>query len=180
MVDTSKKAAFLNKWKLNMATPARELGRYRLPARIRAKKAPAGGISFRLALADRIADLPNIQIVDDCHDDLPCSARIYLESPPFSLRKRPPPVLLGIIGCHEIEIHGITDWDKHQVLSAGWGKVGRDQVAIYLPRDDGELDICWGIFCRAYQSLFEALAKFPRVNGGTQWDPPRFSRTTLQ
>jgi len=163
-----------------MATPARELRRYRLPARIRSKMAPDGGISFRLALADRIADLPGIQVVDDYTDTQPCSARIYLECPAVSSRNRPAPVLLGSIRRHKLEIQGLNDWDKYQVLSSGWGKVRRDHVAIYLPRDDGELEVCWRILCRAYQSLSEALARIPRLAGATRWDLPRFSRETLQ
>lgn len=48
----------------NLATRAREISRFRVPVRIHKLQARDNSIHARLALADRIADLPRIQAVD--------------------------------------------------------------------------------------------------------------------
>ncbi|MDH3373268.1 MAG: hypothetical protein OER22_04150 [Gammaproteobacteria bacterium] len=163
-----------------MAILAQGVKRYHLPARIRAKKVPENGFSCRLALADRIADLPGIHTVEKSSDTLPHGVDVYLQSPSRSLRKQRDPILLCSIGRDGVAVHGLSEWDKHQVLCGGWGKLERDHVLIFLPKDFEELEVCWGLLHRAYGSLSDASVHTPLARSATVGRLPRFSRMTHQ
>ena len=163
-----------------MATPAHELEHYHLPARIRAGKVSADGFSCRLVLADRIADLPGIDVVEESGDTLPRRVRVYLRARSTSLRKQQQALPFCTRSRDRITIHGLSEWDRHQVLRGGWGKLRQDHVSLFLPRNTEELEVCWDVLQRAFSNLSTALAKAPLVRQASWLDLPRFSRTTLQ
>jgi len=163
-----------------MATPAYEMEHYHLPARIRANKATADDLGCRLGLADRIAGLPGISTVEELGDTLPCRVRVYFQAPSVSIRRQHPALPLCTIGRDGIVIHGLSEWDRHQVLRGGWGRLEQDHVLIFLPRDDEELEVCWAVLQRAYGCLSKVSAVLPMVRTVSPWDLPRVSRTTLQ
>jgi hypothetical protein len=163
-----------------VATPAQAIGRIHLPARIRAKTTPETGFSSRLALADRIAELPDIQTVENGADTLPCCVDVYLCKQSWSARKQQAPPLLCSISKEGVAIRGLSNWDKHRVLCGGWGRLERDHVIAFLPRDEMELEVCWSILQRAYDSLSAASVGAPLMRPASVLDLPRFSRTTLQ
>ncbi|MDH3533875.1 MAG: hypothetical protein OEO82_13160 [Gammaproteobacteria bacterium] len=160
-----------------MDNAARERDRFLLPARVRSRKPPTDGFSSRLALADRIADLAGICAIEQESDTVPYSVDVYLGEQTRTVRNGRAPVLLCSISREGIEIQGLGDWDKYQVLCKGWGKLHRDRVSIYLPRDNGELEVCWSILQRAYRFLTKASDLAPSPRTIASWDLPRFSRT---
>lgn len=163
-----------------MAAPALGVKRYQLPARIRTKKVPENGFSCRLALADRIADLPGIHAEEKGSDTLPARVDVYLQRVSLSPRKQREPILLCSISCDGVAVQGLSKWDKHQVLRGGWGKLERDHVLIFLPKDFEELEVCWGLLHRAYSCLSDAPVQTPLARSAAAGRLPRFSRTTLQ
>jgi len=163
-----------------MATAAQDLQHYQLPSRIRATKTPENAFSCRIALADRIACLDSIRVVEDDTNTLPCRVEVYLQAPSNSIRRQHDALSLCSIGRDGIRIYGLRQWDRHQVLRGGWGKLERDHVLIFLPRDSDELEVCWDVLQRAYQNLSSISAMSPLVRKTVHWDLPRFSRTALQ
>jgi hypothetical protein len=163
-----------------MARPLQELDHYHLPARLKVKKVPAGGFSCRLALADRLAHLHGIHAVEDPSDTLPCRADVFLRVPSRSIRRDDDVFLLCTIHRDDIGVYGLTEWDRHQVLRGGWGRLVHDHVLMHMPRDSEELEVCWGILQRAYQYLSDNSAQDRTVRKASPRDLPRFSRTTLQ
>lgn len=76
-----------------------------------------------------------------------------------------------------IVVQGLDEWDKHQVLRGGWGRLGRGYVLLHLPRDDEELEVCWNLLQRAcHNQIDSSLPRSPLP--AARW--PRFSRTPLQ
>ncbi|MDH3265374.1 MAG: hypothetical protein OEM25_00280 [Gammaproteobacteria bacterium] len=163
-----------------MAVAAQDLKHYHLPSRIRAGKAPATDFACRLALADRIAGLPGIQTVEEVTDTLPCRVDVYLQAPSISIRRQHDAKLLCSIARDGIHVYGLHEWDRHQVLRGGWGKLNRDHVQIFMPRDHEELEVCWAVLQRAYQCLLHVSAMGPLLRRTLSWELPRFSRTALQ
>ena len=163
-----------------MATPAQDLKHYHLPRRIRAERASDNGFACRLSLADRIASLPNIHSVENATDTLPGRVDVYLQAPSRSIRRQHDAHLLCTIGRDGVQVYGLREWDRHQVLRGGWGRLERDHVLIFLPRNSEELEVCWGMLQRAYQYLSTVSAAAPLVRKTYPWDLPSFSRTTLQ
>lgn len=164
-----------------MATPAAHINRFRLPPRARLTTTASGELPARIALADRIADLPGIETVESSADTLPREVRIFLKGPGGGRTIRPGRrPLLCTLSREGLVVNGLSPGQKHQVLSRGWGKLVNDDVLVFLPRNNEELETCWDILRSAYDSLFDASA----ANHGTVrvsvWDLPRFSRTTLQ
>jgi hypothetical protein len=163
-----------------MARPVRELNHYHLPARIRAGKVPADGFSFRLALAERIAGLAGILTVEEESDTLPRHVEVFLQPLDSPDPHQHSASLLCKIGCEGICIYGLGEWDRHQVLRGGWGKLVRDHVEMYLPRDSEELEVCWAVLQRAHQYLSAISVQGRAGRKALVRNLPRFSRTTLQ
>jgi hypothetical protein len=163
-----------------MARAVKELNHYHLPARIRVKRAPEDGFCCRLALAERIAGLPGIQTVEDGASPMPSQVDVYLQAPGTANRRHHPAILLCTIGREGIAIRGLNEWDRHQVLRGGWGRLVRDHVVMHLPRDFEELEVCWGVLQRAYQYLSDLAAQGRPGCKTPPWNLPRFSRTSLQ
>ena len=163
-----------------MTAPPDDTDRLQLPARIRVGATPDAGFASRLALADRIAGLPDIQTVERDLDTLPCSVDVYLCKPTSSARKQRAAALLCSISRDGIAVRGLSNRDKYQVLCSGWGKLQGDHVVVFLPRSLSELEVCWRILCRAHLALSAASADAPLQRMASPWDLPRFSRTPLQ
>ena len=163
-----------------MATPAHQLSRFQLPARIRASKPGSEMLKQRLPVVDRIAELPGIEVVEYDGDTLPRQTNVYLHGvcARRSIRN-PRSLLLCDVGVGGIAVCGLDNWAKHQVVMRGWGRLVNDRVLLHLPRDDNEIEICWSILRQAYSSLFDPSACSP-ANKRSTWDMPKYSRTTLQ
>jgi hypothetical protein len=131
-----------------MATARHDLDRYYLPSRIKAKKVPAEGFRCRLALADRIADLPGVHTMENDADTLLSRVHVFFQAPNTSTRKTPSPVLLCTIGREGIVVYGLGEWDKHQVLAGGWGKLEKATCRSSFPEMSRNWR-CVGAFCFA-------------------------------
>lgn len=163
-----------------MVAVALESTHFLLPVRIRSKKASADALAARLALAERLADLPDIKTVEDTTGTVPWSVEVHLQVPAVSIFRQPRTVLFCCMSRDGIGVHGLSDRDRYQVLSRGWGKLARDGVLLYHPRDAGELDVCWDVLQRARRSLIQSSAQSsPARSVAWAGDLPRFSRTTL-
>lgn len=154
--------------------------KFQLPARIRIKSASREGYLARLLLADRIAELPGIETVETDAARLPGSITIHLVSDTARARKQKPPVLFCRISIEGINLQGLSDRDRYHVLARGWGTLAQDNVLVYLPQDEQELDVCWSIIQHAYNVLLGSpLESSPRPIVAAR-ELPQFSRTTLQ
>jgi len=164
-----------------MATTAQNVCRFSLPARIRTGKAYPNEFATKLALIDRIADLPGIETVERNGDTVPSHVDVYLtRHSTIPVRKRLLPPLLCSLNSKGLTIEDLDDWARHKVVTSGWGKLIYNSVLVFLPRDYDELEVCWSIVQRAYGNLFDALAPEPGTQVVSTWEWPKFSRTTLQ
>lgn len=163
-----------------MARLSHQRDRFKLPTRIRSRKNDAGGIPLRLALIDRIADLSGIETVERRDDTLPRQVDVYLRHDSTDRGRKPRPApLLCSLNRNGVLVGGLDPWAKHQVVSHGWGKLTLNQVLIFLPRNNTELDVVWKIFRRAYDNLIVPLAKEPGSQLVSTWDWPKTSCITL-
>lgn len=141
---------------------------FRLPPRVRFKPERESSSGPRLALADRIAGLRDIETIEYGNDAPPREAHFYL-------RRR----TLCSIQPHGITVHGLDNRDRNQVIAGGWGSLVGDRVLVHLPRDARELDVCWRIVCQAHESLTSATDRPDQVHNAARiW--PQISRTNLQ
>jgi len=155
--------------------------RLRLPARIRNKRNTADDFEARIALADRIAELPGIEIIERRDEEVPCHIDIYLshEGPNRALQGRPAHLLCSL-DRESVTVSGLDQWNRYQVLSYGWGKLVDDRVRVFLPRDRRELETVWLIVQSAHNRLFDASVPDTGSLTISTWDWPKFSRTSLQ
>lgn len=163
-----------------MPSPVDGAARFQLPARIRLKHVPVSSIDCQLGLADRIAGLPGISTFEHPDDSLPSAVSVYLGETVGLTRKRTTSVLLCRISREGIEICGLSDWERHQVLRSGWGRLRNEQVLVHLPRDADELETCWRVIARAHTALKADFCNAGRARAASPWELPRFSRTSLQ
>ena len=164
-----------------MAKPTLESIPFQLPVRIRSRKAPADALALRLALAQRLGELPDLTVIESPDATVPWSidAHLRVAAVEAGERQLTPP----FCSLHEdgIGVRGLSDRDRYQVLARGWGRLTRISVVLYPPRDAGELDVCWEILRRAYGSLVQSSAESSSLRPMARVDNlPRFSRTTLQ
>ncbi len=152
--------------------------RFQLPSRIRANATAAGALPSRLLLAERISELPGVEAVEYDGDILPRRIDIYFRD--ASTVHEPQRRLLCRLSANGIAIFGLDDWAKHQVVMRGWGKLLRDRVLVYLPRDESEADICWSILRQAHDAIFHRSVQKPGNSHPSTRSLPSFSRTTLQ
>jgi len=155
--------------------------RFKLPARIRNKRNTAADFEARMALADRIADLPGIETIERADDTVPSRIDVYLRRE-YSARvfKSRPARLFCSLDRDSVTVNGLDRWGRHQVLSCGWGTLVDELVCIHLPRDRKELDAVWSIVHRAYNSFFDSSEPEPGSIVLSTWDWPKYSRTSLQ
>lgn len=155
--------------------------RFKLPARIRNKRNTAANFEARMALADRIADLPGIETVERAGDTVPSRIDVYLrrERSAGALRRRPARLFCSL-DRDSVTISGLDRWGQHQVLSCGWGTLVDELACLHLPRDHEELDAVWSVVHRAYSSFFDSSEPEPGSIVLSTWDWPKYSRTSLQ
>ena len=155
--------------------------RFKLPPRIRNKRITGGDFKARMALTDRIAELPGIDTIERNDEAVPCRVDIYLrrKSTAGGL-KRKPIRLLCSLDRESVTVRRLDRWGRYQVLSNGWGRLVDDRVCVNLPRDRKELESVWRIVLRAYNRLFDPSAPEPGSQTVSTWDWPKFSRTSLQ
>jgi hypothetical protein len=155
--------------------------RLRLPARIRNKRNTAEDFEARVALADRIAELPGIEIIERRDEEVPCRIDIYLSHEDSNRRPLGKPAFLFCSFDREsVTVSGLDQWNRYQVLSYGWGKLVEDRVRVFLPRDRRELETVWLIVQSAHSRLFDASVPETGSQTISTWDWPKFSRTSLQ
>lgn len=164
-----------------MERSARKKTRLKLSARIRNKRNTAGNFEARVALADRIADLPGIETAERGNEAVPGRVDVYLRRDRTDQGlKRKPARLLCSLDRDNVIVAGLDRWEQYQVLSTGWGKLVDDTVYVYLPRDGKELETVWSIVERAYDRLFDSSAPEHGSLIISTWDCPKYSRTSLQ
>ena len=151
-----------------------------LPIRARIMQAPDGNILARLSLAARIAELPDVYVVDHEPDSDARRVDVYLGQREKTLRKQRRPTMFCIVGTDGIVVHGLADVDRHQVLSRRWGRLDGQGVMLYMPRDSEELEIVWQLIERAYAALVTAAVTGRPPRRALVYRLPRFSRTNLQ
>jgi len=164
---------------ITMAMPAFEQNRFRLPTRIRTRLGLETAYPAHFELADRIAELPYVRTVEDALDVLPSTVAVFLQPDTSPARKRQAAVLFCRINNAGISVEGLTDTERHHVLSRGWGKLENRRIRLLLPRDDGELAVCWDILCRAYRSIINSPACLLTVPTASVTELPEYSRTSL-
>ena len=134
-----------------------------------------------MALADRIAELPGIEIIERRDEEVPCRIEIYLGHEGTNRATQgQPPFLLCSLERESVTVGGLDQWNRYQVLSYGWGKLVDDRVRVFLPRDRRELETVWLIVQNAHSRLFDASAPNSGSLTISTWDWPKFSRTSLQ
>lgn len=163
-----------------MATAADQMRRLMLPPRIQAKIAPSDACLARLALADRIADLPGIVTIDKVVDKNHFSVNVFLQPDSGSLKKQAIPIRFCSIDHDGLEIFGLGDADKEAIVCNGWGELKARHVLVFLPRDDAEVEACWRILSLAYEELHKFPAGERRTRAVSPWALPYFSRSKLQ
>lgn len=157
-----------------MAANPHSPSRLNLPARIRSGKLPPA-LALKLALADRIAQMPGICVLENESGLIPGTVEVYLCTGSDSAPGRPQ---LCQISARGIRVYGLGDWDKHQILSRGWGNLTGKQVLLFLPRDDEELELCWLILQQAREALLDETNGIPRQRIASPCGLPQFSRST--
>ena len=163
-----------------MATPASELDTFRLPTRVRTRRASDEIFAARPALAARVASLPDVHAVEHDATTLSCRVDAYLHRPVPSGRHEVLTILLCRISQDGIAIHGLTNLDRNRVIASGWGRLHGDGVLVFLPRNGDELATCCEIIQRAYRYLRATTPGEPRLRTVSIGQLPRFSRTALQ
>lgn len=163
-----------------MASRVQDVNYLILPIRSRIMQAPDSNILTKLSLADRIAGLADVHVVD--HEPAGGQLRVdvYLGKREAVQRKQPEPTMFCSIGADGIVVHGLADVDRHQVLSRRWGRLHGQGVLLYMPRDADELDIVWRILERACAALVTAAVTGRSPRRALVYELPRFSRTNLQ
>jgi hypothetical protein len=153
---------------------------FEVPARIRDEGSFADSHHARLLLADRIAGMACIRTVEVGADALPSSVAVYLDRGHAPARKRMPPLALCVIRRDGLTVYGLGLEDRRHLVTRGWGAAERDGVRMFLPRDEGEVDVCWTVLQHAHSALLNPSARSTGARHRFDGDLPRFSRTTLQ
>ena len=162
-----------------MSSLVTDRARFRLPVRIRSKRAPDIGYSARFKLTDRISVLPFVQTVEESTDSLPATVHVVLQPDAAAVGKRPSPRRWCSIGRDGITIRGLCDADRYRVISRGWGRLNGNDVQLHLPKDDDELEVCWSIVYRAYSSMIDPPAGSLVEPRPQKRELPEHSRTIL-
>lgn len=152
--------------------------RFTLTTRIRAGIAEFDGCAPLTELANRLAGLPGVRI-DEYADEAgkpTVDARIRNEV--TRLGEQPPENLVCRFHDDSIVVFGLGTWEKHQVLSGGWGHLRARHVHLHVPRNVSELEVCWSILRQAYDSFSHSPAT-SRLHRGTVPSWPRYSRTNI-
>jgi hypothetical protein len=135
----------------------------------------SGDFAARMALIDRIADLPGIETIERNGETISGRVDIYLRRKASDrvLKHKSAPGLCSL-DCDGLTVSGLDRWDRYQVLANGWGKL------VDAPRDHKELEIVWRIIRRAYDELLDTATSELGSGDISTWDFPKFSRTSLR
>lgn len=163
-----------------MSDQPRTVPRLRLPARIRSGPAAADVTACRLELADRIALLPGIRVLEGPDGDVAASVSVVLSRSDGSTGSDAVDRFFCQVSRDGLAISGLCDRDRHQVIRGGWGRLRRDHVLLHLPRNADELAVCWHVVEQAFTALCRDSDHFTGRRRASPWDLPRFSRTSLQ
>ena len=164
-----------------MTKTSKKAARLTLPARIRNKQKSSGDFAARMALIDRIADLPGIETVERNDEDIPGRVEIYFRRETSDrVLKRKPARQLCCLDCNCVTVSGLSRWERYQVMTNGWGKLINGQACVYLPRDHEDLEIVWSVIRQAYGRFTGRTTPESGSAVVSTWDFPRFSRTSLQ
>lgn len=162
-----------------MAALAPESTALNLPTRIRNKLGPDTEYAARFAIAERIAALAHVQIVEDAQAAFPGRTCVYLEPDLVASCQRVPAVLYCRIDYTGISVEGLSDSERNHILCRGWGQLEHRRVKLFLPRDDGEVEVCWNILYRAYNAIINSPGHSPSTPRAYFGDLPEVSRTFL-
>ena len=163
-----------------MINPVRDVDHLILPIRSRTTQAHDSNILAKLSLADRIADLPGVCVVDHEPDSGERHVDVFLATHATALRKQRRPTMLCVIDATGIVVHALTDADRYQAVSRRWGRLHGQEIYLFMPRDNEELEVVWQILLRSYSALVNAKPFEPTSRPAIFDELPRFSRTNLQ
>lgn len=167
-------------WSLTvMANPALELSRFALPTRIRKKPGREPGSAAQVQLIERIAALPYVRTLEHSDGTGLITACVYLRPDRLQARQRSSALLLCRVSHTGISVEGLSDPQRHLVLCRGWGRLEQHRIQLYLPRDEGELEVCWSILYRAYTSIIDTPERLRTAPCVLFDDLPKPSRTSL-
>ena len=153
--------------------------RFKLPTRVRFGPDLIDAFVPRIALAERISELPETIVRERGDDTLSRSVDVYIQGQVTRLGKVSPARLFCRINHESITVFGLDDWEKHQVLASGWGSLHQRNVILHMPRNETETDICWTILRQAYDALrTSSVPPGMRLTPRRVW--PSYSRTKLQ
>jgi hypothetical protein len=158
-----------------MAYSAFSLSSFALPTRVRGKPARASGSVAQFQLIERIAELPCVQTVERGSPDGPITACVYLQP----TRKRLPPVMFCRVSHTGISVEGLSDAERYQVLCKGWGRLEAHRIQLFMPQDQNELEACWSILYRAYNSIINPPKQPPTAPPVLFGSSPEPSHTSL-
>ena len=151
-----------------------------LPSRINSLTQGMDTSLARLLLADRLVELPDIVTIERDADAGHFSVDLFLSQPKTNTKKPLPKIPFCGIDRDGIEVFGLSDADRHYLLSKGWARHRSVGLFLHLPRNEDEVDCCWLILSRAYQLLKERSGNIRAVRSVWSWSLPSFSRTNLQ
>lgn len=163
-----------------MAQTTKAVSRLNVPVRIRGKRKSSGDLAARMALIERISDLPGIETDERDDENSVWRVAFYLggDASDRALTRRSTQRMC-CLDTSGATVNGLNQWDKYQVLSNGWGRLAGAQVCVYLPRDDEELEVVWRIIRQAYDGLSGPPNAEPKLPPFSARGLPRFSRTRL-
>lgn len=159
--------------------PAFEDNRLCLPSRIRDMLAPEPVPPASRELAKRFAGLPQAETAADELSSYPGSLRVVLYRHTACGRNGSQSTLLCRIGNDGICVEGLSDEERQHVLSRGWGLLENRCIRLFTPRSDEELEICWTILRRAYDSILAAPVDTKTAPQVSVDNLPEVSRTSL-
>lgn len=162
-----------------MSVTARKPDHLVLPIRVRSKLASESGYSARFALAERIADLPYVQIIESAAGASLGATCVYVQRDQRPVRKRSPAFLLCRIDHAGIGLECLSHAERHRVLSRGWGKLEHQRIRLYMPHDEDELEVCWSILYRAYDTIINFPDRVTSAPRAFVDDLPEISYTSL-
>jgi hypothetical protein len=150
-----------------------------LPMRVCGKPGRGLGSVAQFQLIERIAELPHVQTVERGTHCGPITACVYLQPDQRPARKQFPPVMLCQVSHTGISIEGLSHAERLEVLGKGWGRLEAHRVQLFLPRNDSELEACWSILYRAYNSIINPPQQTPTAPAVLLGESPEPSHTSL-
>ena len=158
--------------------PVSDENRFCLPARIRTRLVPEPIRPASFDLAERLAGLPFAEAIEGTYASA-AAVSIFLHPTGSQDASHSTSALLCRISSAGISVEGLSDRERHQVLSKGWGRLENRRIRLYTPRDDEELDVCWTILGRAYDSILSAPASASTAPRASVAELPEYSYTCL-